>query len=104
MFERVTNPTLKRALEALQAGDKATWTSLFTDDAVLYDDGRPRDLQHFTDSALGHERFTHIDEVKAGGLEVYGNFHSDQWGDFRTYFKFTLDSEGKITQLDIGQA
>ena len=38
------------------------------------------------------------------GLEVVGNFHSEQWGDFRTYFRFHIDPRGKIQRLDVGQA
>ncbi len=58
-----------------------------------------------SESALGHERFTGIDEVWGEeGLEVRCTFHSDAWGDFRTCFKPQLDAGGKITRLDIGQA
>jgi hypothetical protein len=35
---------------------------------------------------------------------MVGAFHSDQWGDFRTYFRFQLSPSGKITRLDLGQA
>jgi hypothetical protein len=34
---------------------------------------------------------------------VRGSFHSDRWGDFRTYFKFHPGADGKFTRLDIGQ-
>lgn len=101
---QLTNPTVKAALDALQKGDKAAWKALFTADAELFDDGNPRDLQKFTESALGHERFTKIERVENDGHNVYGQFHSDQWGDFRTYFKFHLTSDNKIKRLEIGQA
>jgi hypothetical protein len=64
----------------------------------------PRPLQKFTDDALGHERFTSIERVENHGLDVIGAFHSDTWGDFRTYFRFRLSPAGKIDRLDIGQA
>jgi len=53
---------------------------------------------------LGIERFTSIDVMENNGLDLVGRFHSDQWGDFRTYFKFQLSPTGKIKRLDIGQA
>jgi len=53
---------------------------------------------------LGHERFTTIDRVENGGLDLIGAFHSDKWGNFRAYFRFQLSSTGKIKRLDIGQA
>jgi len=100
----LTNPTVKAAVEALQKGDREAWSALFEPGAKLYDDGAPGSLEKFTREALGHERFTSIDRVDHDGLNVVGAFHSDQWGDFRTYFKFQLAASGKIKRLDIGQA
>jgi hypothetical protein len=70
----------------------------------LYDDGSERSLEKFTREALGHERFESIDLVENDGLHLTGEFHSDQWGEFRTYFRFHLSAQGKIARLDIGQA
>ncbi|MBI3527507.1 MAG: hypothetical protein HY067_06000 [Betaproteobacteria bacterium] len=100
----LTNPAVKAAIEALQSGDRKAWSALFEPDARLYDDGAPRSLEKFTQDALGHERFTSIDRVENNGLDLTGAFHSDQWGDFRTYFRFQLSPSGKIKRLDIGQA
>lgn len=102
--EILTNATVRAAIEALQTGDRQGWSSLFEPDAKLYDDGQPRSLQEFTNDALGHERFTAIERVENHGLDVIGAFHSDTWGDFRTYFRFQLSTAGKIKRLDIGQA
>jgi hypothetical protein len=102
--DRLTNPTVKAAIEALQKGDRNAWSALFEADAGLYDDGNPRSLPKFTEEALGHERFTSIDSVANDGLDVTGAFHSDRWGNFRTYFRFQLSPAGKIKRLDIGQA
>ena len=99
----LTNPTVKAALEALHKGDRHEWSALFEPGAQLFDDGRPRSLDHFTRDAVGHERFTSIDEVANGGLNVVGHFHSDRWGDFRSYFNFQLSPSGKIQRLEIGQ-
>jgi hypothetical protein len=103
-FDQLTNPTVKAAIEALQNGDKTAWNSLFTADAKLFDDGAPRNLHEFSNSALGRERFTDIEKIENHGCDIYGAFHSDQWGDFRTFFKFHVTAEGKINRLEIGQA
>jgi len=42
--------------------------------------------------------------VENNGLDILGQFHTESWGDFKTYFKFQLNNEGKINRLDIGQA
>jgi hypothetical protein len=102
--EKLTNPVIKQAINALQNGDKQAWFALFTADALLFDDGNKMNFKSFFEKALGHERFTSIDKVEQNGLHVYGKFHSDQWGNFKTYFKFTVDTDGKISKLEIGQA
>jgi len=102
--DKLTNPIVRAAVEALQQGDTEAWSSLFEPDARLYDDGSPRSLEAFTQQALGHERFTSIDRVENRGLDLMGGFHTERWGDFRTYFKFQLAPSGKIQRLDIGQA
>ena len=102
--EALTNPIVRIALQALERGDLKAWHDHFTADAELYDDGNPRNFGKFSAEAVGHEKFTHIDRVENNGLDVYGKFHSDQWGDFDTYFKFSINKDGKIIRLDIGQA
>ena len=102
--DALRNPTVRAAIEALQNGDRKTWAALFERDVELYDDGSARSLQEFTRDALGHERFTSIDRVENNGLDLTGAFHSDQWGDFQTCFRFQLSPAGKISRLDIGQA
>lgn len=103
-LENINNQIVKKAIEALQNADKAAWFSLFTEKAALYDDGNKQNFRSFFEKALGHERFISIDKVEDNSLSIYGKFHSDTWGNFKTYFKFHIDNNGKITRLDIGQA
>lgn len=98
------HPVAQAAIDALASGDRAAWSALFERNARLYDDGAPRDLGEFTREAIGHERLTSIDRVENDGLRVVGHFHSDQWGDFVTYFEIELSPAGRIQRLDIGQA
>jgi hypothetical protein len=100
----LTSPTVKAAIEALQNGDRKSWSERFEPNAELFDDGSPRSLAEFTRDALGHERFTSIDRVENHGWNLIGAFHSDQWGDFRAYFSFHLSQANKIKRLEIGQA
>jgi len=101
---KISNKIVKAAVEAWQQGNSALWLSFFTEDAKLFDDGNIRDFKKFSIEAIGHERFTSFDRVEDNGLSIYGQFHSDIWGDFKTYFKFFIDKEGRIYQLTIGQA
>ncbi|TWV96191.1 hypothetical protein [Chitinophaga pinensis] len=102
--DKLTNTTVRKAIDALQSADSKAWFALFTADAALYDDGNKMNFRSFFEKTFGHERFTSIDKVENNGLDLYGHFHSDQWGDFKTYFKFHINSDGKINRLDIGQA
>lgn len=102
--DKLTHATVKQAINALQTNDSKTWFALFADKAELFDDGNKMDFKSFWRKAIGHERFTSIDKVENNGMDVYGLFHSDQWGDFKTYFKFHIDKDGRINRLDIGQA
>ena len=103
MLQQLKQPTVKAAIVALQNGDVKGWNRLFEPDATLLDDGQPRDLKRFSSEALGHERFLSIDKVSSDGLSIEGEFQSDKWGRFRTYFRFTISSEGAIVKLEIGQ-
>lgn len=103
-YNKISNETVKAAITAWQQGDSTLWLSFFTPDAELLDDGKPRDFKRFSKEAIGHERFMTIDKVEEDGRAVYGRFHSDTWGDFKTYFKFHFNSAGKVNKLEIGQA
>ena len=103
-LDMLTQPVVRLAIEALQQGNEIIWLEQFIADATLTDDGLPANFHKFSEHAMGHERFTRIDRVENQGLDIYGAFHSDRWGDFDACFKFRLDANGKICQLDIGQA
>jgi hypothetical protein len=102
--QELKQPVIRAAIDALQAGDREAWFAQFTHDAKLLDDGNPQNFTAFFNKALGHERFTSIDKIADEGKTLYGHFHSDTWGDFKTYFKFHLNAAGKIERLEIGQA
>lgn len=44
---KISNETVKKAVEALQNNDKNTWYSYFTKDAVFTDDGNKLDFKSF---------------------------------------------------------
>ncbi|MEI2757942.1 MAG: hypothetical protein V9G42_00765 [Bacteroidia bacterium] len=104
-ISKLTNETVKNAIEALQTNDKNTWYTYFTNDAVFTDDGRTLGFKSFFDNAFDKkEKFLSIDTVTNEGKDIYGNFYAGQWGTFKVYFKFHINTEGKINRLDIGQA
>ena len=102
--DKLTNEIVKAALDAWQSADLVSWLMCFTPNAILFDDGNPRDLDAFSSQAIGEERFISFDKVENDGKDVFGQFHTEKWGNFKTYFKFSINEEGKIDRLDIGQA
>lgn len=102
-LSKLSNPKVKAAVTALQNGDLKSWFPLFSDEVAFYDDGNQMQFNNFFKKSFGHERFLSIDHVADNGLSLSGNFHSDQWGDFKTTFKFQLNKSGKFDRLDIGQ-
>lgn len=102
-LSKISNTTVKKAIEALQAGDKS-WYTFFIDKPVMTDDGNTVDFKNFFAKALGQEKFVSIDKVENEGKDIYGNFKAGSWGTFKVFFKFHLNAEGKFDRLDIGQA
>ncbi|MGG7438469.1 hypothetical protein ACQ7CU_10320 [Chryseobacterium arthrosphaerae] len=100
---KITDPAVKQAIEALQAGDKR-WYGFFTENPVMTDDGNTVDFKSFFSNALGKESFLSIDRVENNGQDLYGKFNAGKWGTFPVFFKFHKNPEGKFDRLDIGQA
>lgn len=104
VLSKLINPTVKIAIEALQANDLNAWYSHFTNDAIFTDVGRTLGFKSFFDNAFDKkDKFLSIDKVENDGKNIYGNFYAGQWGTFHVFFHFTMNEEGKITRLDIGQ-
>jgi hypothetical protein len=102
-MEKITNELVRKAIEALQAGDKS-WYSFFTNDVKMTDDGRTIDFKQFFAGALGKEKFVSIDKVENNGKDIYGPFKAGSYGTFKVFFKFHEGADGKFDRLDIGQA
>lgn len=109
------NPTVRKAIDALQRGEVGTWLSLFVKNAVLYDHGNAMTAGEFIEKSAGREYFTRVDRTDDKGLSVFGSYHTVQWGDFLVSFQFLLAAEGvkdrsgrlgvgdRICRLDVSQ-
>jgi len=72
-LSKITNSTVKSAVEALQSGDKS-WYSFFTENPTMTDDGNKVDFKSFFSKALHEEKFLTIDKVENDGKDITGNF------------------------------
>lgn len=101
----LTTPLVQKAIIALNEQDTKTWYSLFTENTTFSDDGRKIDFKNWCDRELfGNSKCSviRIDKVKNNGLNVYCLFHSDNYGDFKTFMNFKTNGE-KFVSLDVGQ-
>lgn len=100
----VRDPLVRSAVEAVNSRDRARWFALFADGAAFSDDGVEQDLQRWCDEELfgRHSvRVVSIDKVEADGRTFYARYHSDKWGDFKTFWRFAVKG-GKVSRLDVG--
>ncbi len=103
--DRLIDPVVKAAIDAMNDGDRDAWLGLFDADAILTDDGSERDYKQWSESEIfgaGKGRITSITKVANRGTTIYADFHSARWGDFKTFWKFAIQ-RGKIVRLDVGQ-
>ncbi len=100
----VGNRVVRSAIGALNGRDKKLWYGLFSEKPEFSDDGIPRDLVKWCEEELfGSWRayLISIDKVEDEGLTFYARYHSDKWGDFKTFWRFVV-KDGRISKLDVG--
>ena len=100
----IDNPSVRSAIEALNQRDKKRWFEQFSDELAFTDDGIPQDFARWCDEELFGSFKAYlvaIDKVDDKGLTFYGRYHSDKWGDFKTFWRFVVEN-GKISKLDVG--
>ncbi|MEV6975690.1 nuclear transport factor 2 family protein [Kitasatospora sp. NPDC093806] len=101
---KLSDPTVRAAVTAINAGDRQAFLSLLTPDATMSDDGSDRDLLQWIDkeifTANGHME---VQKESDGGLALVADFRNDTWGEMRTAWRFTVHG-GRISRFETGQA
>jgi hypothetical protein len=101
----IDQPIVRSAIEAMNSRNKKQWYELFSNKPELTDDGNPQDFSEWSERELFGSSIAYlasIDKVEDGGLTIYGMFHSDQWGDFKTFMRFLVENN-KVTKMEVGQ-
>ncbi len=104
-LNEIDQPIVRSAIEALNSRNKKQWYELFSDKPELTDDGNPQDFSEWSERELFGSSVAYlasIDKIEDNGLTIFGKFHSDQWGDFRTFMRFHVEND-RITKLEVGQ-
>lgn len=100
----VGDPIVRSAVEAVNSRDRARWFALFADGASFSDDGIDQDLFGWCDEELfgRHSAYlVSIDKVEDGGRTFYARYHSDKWGNLKTFWRFAV-KDGRVSRLDVG--
>ncbi|MEU8516259.1 nuclear transport factor 2 family protein [Kitasatospora sp. NPDC048722] len=101
---KLSDPTVRAFVTAINAGDRDAFLAVLTPDATMSDDGSDRDLVQWIDREI-FEPNGHMDvQTEAnGGHALVANFTNATWGEMRTAWRFTVDA-GKISRFETGQA
>ncbi|WP_159767000.1 nuclear transport factor 2 family protein [Streptomyces sp. HM190] len=102
---RLSDPTVRAFVNAVNAQDRDAFMALLADDATMSDDGSDRDLADWTDreifSSHGHMA---VQRESDGGRSLVADYRNDTWGEMRTTWRFTVSDDGRISHFETGQA
>ncbi|MFF1904598.1 nuclear transport factor 2 family protein [Kitasatospora sp. NPDC058218] len=101
---KLSDPTVRAAVAAINAGDRAAFVALLTEDATMSDDGSDRDLADWIDREIFSSR-GHMDVQSEadGGRALIANYSNETWGEMRTAWRFVVDGN-RISRFETGQA
>ena len=100
----IGNQMVRSAVEAINGRDRERWFELFSEKTAFSDDGINTDFTSWCDRELFGSVIAYIvsiDKVEEGGLTFFASYHSDRWGDFKTFWRFKTGG-GKFSKLDVG--
>ncbi|WP_024800089.1 hypothetical protein [Nocardia sp. BMG51109] len=100
------DPVVATLVDALNAGDRAAFFGVLTDDATMSDDGTDRDLRQWVDGEVfgSNGRMTvDPDSISDGGRAFVADYANDRWGSMRTAWRFTVAGD-KVGRFETGQA
>ncbi|MEC3951423.1 nuclear transport factor 2 family protein [Nocardia sp. CDC153] len=97
------DPTVRKFVDAVNAGDSAAFFQTLTADASMTDDGQERNLAQWTDSEIFATNGRMKLESVASPTEFVAEYSNDRWGAMRTAWRFTV-RDGLISRFETGQA
>lgn len=101
---KLSDPTVRALVTAINAGDRAAFLALLTEGATMSDDGSDRDLAEWIDKEIFSSRgHMEVQTESDGGRALIANFRNETWGEMRTAWRFTVE-DGKVSRFETGQA
>jgi hypothetical protein len=101
---KLSDPVVRRVVEAINAHDRDTFLGLLSSDATMSDDGSDRDLQEWIDREI-FDAGGRMDVQKEsnGGHTLLARFRNDTWGEMSTVWRFDVH-DGHVRRFETGQA
>jgi hypothetical protein len=100
----LTDPVVRRLVEAVNAGDRDAFFALLTDGATMSDDGSERDLTEWVDREIfSADGRMEIESQSDDGRSLIVNYRNSTYGSMRTHWEFVVEGE-KIARFETGQA
>ncbi|OIV38972.1 hypothetical protein BIV57_03190 [Mangrovactinospora gilvigrisea] len=99
------DPSVRRFVEAVNAGDRAAFEAALAPHATMSDDGTDRDLSVWADEQifLSHGRMEPVEQSQDGRQLVVA-YTNDTYGTMRTRWFFSVAADGRVDRFDTGQA
>lgn len=101
----LSDPAVRAFINAVNAHDRQGFFDLLTPGATMADDGTDQDLAEWVDREIfnsnGH---LEVDNESDGGRDLVASYRNDTWGEMRTRWHFTVDSDGRVARFETEQA
>ncbi|KOV71060.1 nuclear transport factor 2 family protein [Streptomyces sp. MMG1121] len=101
----LSDPAVRAFVNAVNAHDREGFMQLLAPGATMSDDGSDRDLADWIDreifSSNGH---LDVERESDGGRSLVARYRNDTWGEMRTAWRFTVESDERISRFETGQA
>jgi ketosteroid isomerase-like protein len=100
----LTDPVVRRFIEAVNAGDRDAFFALLAEDATMSDDGSERDLTEWVDRELFNaEGRMEVESQSEDGRSLMVNVTNSTYGTMRTHWEFTVEGD-HVARFQTGQA
>jgi hypothetical protein len=100
----LSDPVVRRFVEAVNAGDRDAFFALLTPDASMSDDGTERELEEWVDREIfSTDGRMEVESQSEDGHSLIVNYTNSKWGSMRTAWRFTVEGE-RVSRFETGQA
>ena len=99
----LTDPVVRKFIEAVNAGDRDRFFTLLADGATMSDDDSERDLTEWVDREIfSADGRMEVESQSDDGRSLIVNYTNSTYGLMRTHWEFTVQGD-KVAHFESGQ-